>query len=1658
MSRQCPAVRPSGLFLRAVSRNLGRDCLALILAWALVLGTMPPDIAAARAHNETFANEKIDSMMFPALPPTGPSIQSISPDNVPAGQVVSIAGSNFGNTTGTVTVAGVSAHINSWSGNSISFQVPGGVPTGADQVVVTTSAGTATGTLHVVFAPLITGISPTIGVPYTQVTVSGHGFGTVSGGTVTFNTVAGQIISWSDSQILVKTPDGSAGRGPVVVSWQGVNSNGITFNYIPTLSYLSPSTVATYYGSFSVVGENFLPQTGTVTLNGVPISIYSWSNNSISLPVPQNNCTGPVVVTTVYGSSNPVTLTIQGTSPGCMSTKKPPVANAGQSQTVNLGATVQLDGSGSTDPNGYSLTYQWSLISKPSGSAATLSSTTAVKPTFVADKSGSYTAQLIVTDQYASSSPSTVVISTQIAPPTANAGPNQSVTNGATVQLDGSKSTDPNGLSLTYNWSFISVPTGSAAQLTNATSVTPTFVVDKIGNYTLQLIVNNGTLSSAPSQITVSDVYTPPTANAGTNQRVQVESVVQLDGSHSTDLQGYPLTYSWTILSAPTGSTAHLSSTTAVNPTFKTDEIGNYVVQLIVNDGAGSSQPATVTISTTDIAPVANAGTAQTVNVETLVTLNGSASSDSDGLALNYNWSLLTKPAGSNAALTSPNAVKPTFTPDLPGTYVVQLIVNDGFLSSQPVTVTISTNDVAPVANPGANQTVSVVSTVQLDGTGSTEAISNTLTYTWAILSQPSSATATLSSVTASRPTFVPNLPGLYVVQLIVNDGYLNSQPATMTVTANLPNQPPTVNAGANQSIELPTTNTTLSGSASSTVPAGSPVTVQWTQVSGPGSVTFASSTQAVTQATFPSAGTYVLQLSATVTATGLSNSAQTTVIVAPVNQPPVVTVGPNQTITYPTNVATLTGAVSDDGYPIGGTLQVSWTKVAGPGTVVFSSPSQAVTQATFSTPGNYILRLSATDGQFTTEGTTAVYYLASAGGGISVSAGSDQVFVFPGTANLSGSATDTNPILASAFVTSWSVVAGPGTATFANPSAPISTVTFSEPGVYDLRLTATDGAFTSSSDVKIYEGNLECTSSNKGTDFWLMFIGADHTQTTSTPPRELDFFISSDIATSGTVSVPGQGFNQPFTTSPGQITTVVVPQSAQMTSSDTIETKGIHITAQNPVAVYGLNFVPYATDGYLALPTNTLGTSYVVGAYENTAAGIYYADGTEFGVTATQDNTTVTIVPSSSANSRSTGVPFTLQLNQGQTYQLRNSTDTTLTTNYTNGNVVDFTGTLVTSDKPVAVFGGHDCTFIPANALYCNSLVEQIPSTDLWGHNFVTMPLASEQNGDLLRFIAQANSTHVQLNHQQVAVLNKGQVYEQIVQGPAEISADNPILTVQYALSATASGNSNTDPTMIVVPPFEQFSGSYTINTPTSGWFPYTFVNVIAPTSAAQSGGVVIDGTPIPASAFQVIGTSPFSGAQIPTSIGAHTLTSGMPFGLWVYGFNETDAYGYTGGVCFSKSVTGSTVTASPKTSTDQITSQAAVQATVADSNGQPIGGIGVTFKVAGVNSQTGYAVTNGSGVAAFNYTGLKSGSDLITITAGSASDAAGVTWVSNGPNQPPIVNAGPNLSVNLPTNSVVLSGSVVDDGLPIGGTLTSAWTQLADPLPPQLVRLRNH
>lgn len=279
---------------------------------------------------------------------------------------------------------------------------------------------------------------------------------------------------------------------------------------------------------------------------------------------------------------------------------------------------------------------------------------------------------------------------------------------------------------------------------------------------------------------------TPPVANAGAAQSVVAGATITLDASTSTAATGKTLTYAWTLTSKPAGSTATLTAPTTAKPTFVADVAGAYVASVIVNDGttASSAAAVTVTASVANAAPVANAGVAQNVVAGSAVTLDGSASSDANSDPLTYAWTLTSKPAGSTAVLSSTTSAKPTFTADVAGTYVGTLTVNDGKVNSTAVTVSITAAvaNVAPVANAGVAQNVVAGSAVTLDGSASSDANSDPLTYAWTLTSKPAGSTAALSSAISAKPTFTADVAGTYVATLIVNDGKVSSSSKTISV------------------------------------------------------------------------------------------------------------------------------------------------------------------------------------------------------------------------------------------------------------------------------------------------------------------------------------------------------------------------------------------------------------------------------------------------------------------------------------------------------------------------------------------------------------------------------------------------------------------------------------------------------------------------------------------------------------------------------------------------------------------------------------------------------------------------------------------------------------------------------------------------------------
>ncbi len=540
-----------------------------------------------------------------------------------------------------------------------------------------------------------------------------------------------------------------------------------------------------------------------------------------------------------------------------------PLAEAGPDQTVLVGETVALDGSTSSDADGDLLTYLWALTATPPGSTATLSDVAVVNPTFVTDVAGTYVVELVVNDGTVDSAPDAVSITTTNSQPVAEAGTDQSVQVTDLVQLDGSASSDVDGDPLTFAWELSAKPENSTAILSDPTLINPTFMIDLPGTYVVLLTVNDGTLDSDVDFLTITTVNSAPVANAGADQTVFVTQSAILDGATSSDVDNDALSFAWSFTSMPTGSTATLSDPTAPSLDFTVDVPGTYVVQLVVNDGTVDSAADTVVINTLNSAPVAHAGPDQTVPIGQTVQLDGSPSSDVDGDPLTYLWALLAIPEGSTAVLADLTTVQTTFVADLPGIYVVQLMVNDDNEDSAPATVTITTGNTVPVAEAGPDQTVSVQSLVILNGNGSQDADGDELTYLWTLDSQPTGSTTALLNPTFAQPTFIPDLPGTYVGQLVVSDGIDPSLPDTVAITAQA--IPP-------QSLPSLLINSPPDG----TVVAFSPITVAGLVSDASATVTVNGVPATVTSGVFVADGIVLQEGSNTITVSGTDSQTNT--------------------------------------------------------------------------------------------------------------------------------------------------------------------------------------------------------------------------------------------------------------------------------------------------------------------------------------------------------------------------------------------------------------------------------------------------------------------------------------------------------------------------------------------------------------------------------------------------------------------------------------------------------------------------------------------------------------------------------------------------------------------------------------------------------------
>ena len=270
-----------------------------------------------------------------------------------------------------------------------------------------------------------------------------------------------------------------------------------------------------------------------------------------------------------------------------------PVAETGPDQTVNVRSLVSIDGAKSTDPDEGPNSLSFSWTSSESNPTEVVVSMTDPQFQFTPIKTGNYIFILTVSDGQIESIPDSIVVtvvSESDVRPIAEAGPDLVVGIGATIPLSGINSQELNGKKMSYLWRVIESPL--PLTLIDSTSAQLTFTAEVVGEYRLELEVDNGKLSDRDQiNITVlSAANLPPIADAGEDQLVEIGSLVVLNGNLSSDPDGSieNLNFRWSIGRSPVGSVL-LSDSTSSQPSFIANEAGDYSFGLQVSDGESTS-------------------------------------------------------------------------------------------------------------------------------------------------------------------------------------------------------------------------------------------------------------------------------------------------------------------------------------------------------------------------------------------------------------------------------------------------------------------------------------------------------------------------------------------------------------------------------------------------------------------------------------------------------------------------------------------------------------------------------------------------------------------------------------------------------------------------------------------------------------------------------------------------------------------------------------------------------------------------------------------------------------------------------------------------------------------------------------------------------------
>ena len=396
-------------------------------------------------------------------------------------------------------------------------------------------------------------------------------------------------------------------------------------------------------------------------------------------------------------------------------------------------------------------------------------------------------------------------------------------------------------------------------------------------------------------------------------------------------------------------------------------------------------------------------------------------------------------------------------------------------------------------------------------------------------------------------------------------------------------------------------------------------------------------------------------------------------------------------------------------------------------------------------------------------------------------------------------------------------------------------------------------------------------------TDFWVGFLKGYEDVVSSNDT--LSLLVSGSTPTTGTATCDTMSIN--FSVTPGTTTHVVLPNDFPTA------TFGIHVTTSEPVSLYASYYRHHSHDITGVLPTSTIGNDYVLQSYQDTSTSPLLSKNNEFCVVATQDSTTVYY----QIGDNSSAMADSVLLYAGQAFKWIMS--------------APLSGTHVwTTDcgKPIAVFIGHECAYVPFDETACDHLYEQAIPTRYWGRNFVVTSSLLRDH-DILRVTALSDSTTFTFGST-TQTLEARQTVEFDIRSktiPATfLESDKPVSVILYLTGNMYTHNpfdysmlGVADPAMVVVHPVEQQIRQATFTTFHYQYWNYHNVNITINSNSIND--IALDGVPIGDEFSRVPHHPEYAYARLAIEEGSHTLSSqNGGFIAYAYGFGDQESYDY--------------------------------------------------------------------------------------------------------------------------------------------------------------------